>query len=390
MLLPDLDVVDSCAVVRLVLLHELLLETFAPQHLVLLLLRSLVVVDPLGHTWPVPGDPRRQPPPPRPRLAAGPTIAVGMRAPTLSPPAFRRVTLFALVALGFIIVSGGAVRLTGSGLGCPDWPTCAADRVVAPWEYHAMVEFANRTITGLVSVAVMLAVLGSLVRVPRRRDLVWLSVGLVAGVVGQIVLGGLTVLFELRPGFVMAHFLVSMVLLADAVVLHHRAGRPAGPTRPAVGPDLLALGRLGVAAAGLVIVLGTVVTSSGPHGGDDRAPRLGFVPADVTRLHGIAVMLFLAVVLVTLWRLRAGGAPAELLRRGEVLVGVLVAQGTLGYVQYFTGVPVVLVGFHIAGAAAVWVAVLRFHLAFSVPASGAEPSRDGGNVEPWSVALTSQ
>src|SRR5687768_8308296 len=114
----------------------------------------------------------------------------------LTPAAYRRVTLAAVLALGFIIVSGAAVRLTGSGLGCPDWPTCADGRVVAPLEYHAMVEFVNRTVTGLVSVAVMVAVLGSLVRRPRRSDLVWLSLGLVAGVAAQIVLGGLVVLFD--------------------------------------------------------------------------------------------------------------------------------------------------------------------------------------------------
>ncbi|HEV2759532.1 MAG TPA: COX15/CtaA family protein [Acidimicrobiales bacterium] len=313
-----------------------------------------------------------------------------MRVPTLSPPAYRRVTLFALLALTFIVVTGGAVRLTGSGLGCPDWPTCAENRVVAPWEYHAMVEFVNRTITGLVSVAVMLAVLGSLIRRPRRRDLLWLSVGLVAGVLGQIVLGGLTVLFELKPGFVMAHFLLSMVLLANAVVLHHRAGRPAGPTRPAVGPDLLGLGRLEVAVAALVIFLGTIVTSSGPHGGDEDAERLPFLLPDVARLHGIAVMLFLAVTLVTLWRLRRAGADPRILRRSEVLLAVVVAQGALGYVQYFTGVPALLVGFHIAGATAVWVAVLRLHLAFSVPVAKSGPESDGGTVEPWTVALSSR
>jgi cytochrome c oxidase assembly protein subunit 15 len=304
-----------------------------------------------------------------------------MRVPTLSPPAYRRITLFALLALTFIIVTGGAVRLTGSGLGCPDWPTCARNRVVAPWEYHAMVEFVNRTITGLVSVAVMLAVLGSLVRRPRRKDLLWLSVGLVGGVIGQIVLGGLTVLFELRPGFVMAHFMLSMVLLADAVVLHHRAGRPDGPTRPAVGPDLLALGRLEVAAAGLVIFLGTIVTSSGPHGGDVNAERLPFVLPDVTRLHGIAVMLFLAVTLVTLFKLRRAGAEHMIVQRSEVLLAVLVAQAGLGYVQYFTGVPAVLVGFHIAGATAVWVVVLRLHLAFSVPVARPVTDPGGGSVE---------
>jgi len=299
------------------------------------------------------------------------------------------VTLFALLALGFIVVTGGAVRLTGSGLGCPDWPTCAENRVVAPWEYHAMVEFVNRTITGLVSVAVMLAVLGSLVRRPRRKDLLWLSVGLVGGVIGQIVLGGLTVLFELKPGFVMAHFLLSSVLIANAVVLHHRAGRPPGPTRPAVGSDLLTLGRLEVAAAALTIFLGTIVTSSGPHGGDEDAERLPFLLPDVTRLHGIAVMLFLAVTLVTLWRLRRAGVDRRILRRSEVLLAVVVAQGALGYVQYFTGVPALLVGFHIAGATAVWIAVLRLHLAFSVPVASTGEESDGGSVEPWSVALSS-
>ena len=313
-----------------------------------------------------------------------------MRVPTLSPPAYRRVTLFALLALTFIVVTGGAVRLTGSGLGCPDWPTCAENRVVAPWEYHAMVEFVNRTITGLVSVAVMLAVLGSLVRRPRRKDLLWLSIGLVAGVLGQIVLGGLTVLFHLKPGFVMAHFLLSMVLIANAVVLHHRAGRPAGPTRPAVAPDVLSLGRLEVAVAALVIFLGTIVTSSGPHGGDENAERLPFLLPDVARLHGIAVMLFLAVTLLTLWRLRRAGADGRILRRSEVLLAVLVAQGVLGYVQYFTGVPALLVWFHIAGATAVWVAVLRLHLAFSVPVAKSGPESDSGSVEPWKVALSSR
>ena len=325
-----------------------------------------------------------------------------MRVPTISPRSYRRVTLFAVVALAFIIVTGGSVRLTGSGLGCPDWPTCARNRLVAPWQYHAMVEFVNRTITGAVSVVVILAVLGSVRRRPYRRDLVWLSVGLVAGVIAQIVLGGLTVLFKLRPGFVMAHFLLSMVLLADAVVLHHRAGRPGGPTRPAVGGlgpgggprggvrDLLNLARLEVASAGLVIFLGTIVTSSGPHGGDEHAERLPFLLTDVARLHGIAVTLFLAVTLVTLWRLHREGAAPVLLRRGEILLAVLVAQAALGYVQYFTGVPVLLVSFHIAGAAAVWVAVLRFHLAFSVPVAGPEGDGDGGSLEPWTVALTSR
>ena len=305
-----------------------------------------------------------------------------MRLPQLSPSAYRRITFVAVLALGFIIVTGGAVRLTGSGLGCPDWPTCADDRVVAPWEYHAMVEFVNRTITGLVSVAVMLAVLGSLVRRPRRRDLVWLSVGLVAGVLSQIVLGGLTVLFHLAPPLVMSHFLLSMVILADAVVLHHRAGEPDdGVPRPVVSPELRRLGRLVVASAALTIFLGTVLTGSGPHGGDEDVERLPFFVPDVARVHGISVVIFLALVLVTLWRLRREGAPGALLRRGEVLLAVLVAQAAVGYVQYFTGVPVLLVGIHILGATVVWAAVLRFFLGFTtrgVTARTAAADRDDG------------
>jgi len=306
--------------------------------------------------------------------------------PTLSPAAYRRVTLVALVALAFIIVSGAAVRLTGSGLGCPDWPTCADDRVVAPLEYHAMVEFVNRTITGLVSLAVIVAVLGSLRRLPRRRDLTWLSLGLVAGVLGQIVLGGLTVLFELKPGFVMAHFLLSMVILADAVVLHDRAGRPDSEasadvekSRPArvVDPDLRRLAGLVVVAAGLVLFLGTVVTSSGPHGGDENAERLQFALPDVARFHGASVFLLLGLILVTLWRVRSARLPAAVLRRGEALLAVSVAQGAIGYVQYFNGVPALLVGFHVAGAAAVWVASLRFLLSFAGPAGG---SPEGGSA----------
>jgi len=147
-----------------------------------------------------------------------------VRVPALSTAAYRTVTLFALLALAFIIVTGAAVRLTDSGLGCPTWPACEAGHLVPHGQtgYHGWVEFVNRVITGAVSIAVALAVLGSLVRVPRRRDLTWLSVGLVIGVAGQAVLGGITVKVGLSPPFVMAHLLLSMALVLVAVVLHHR------------------------------------------------------------------------------------------------------------------------------------------------------------------------
>ncbi len=316
-----------------------------------------------------------------------------MTAPTparlrlrLSPLTFRRITLFAAWALGFIIVTGGAVRVTGSGLGCPDWPTCTAHSVVAPWQYHKMVEFGNRVVTGAVSLAVIAAVLGSHYRTPRRRDLVWLSWGLVAGLIGQIVLGGEAVKHELAPPFVMGHFLLSIVLLWDAVVLHHRAGLADGPSssrgwaevrRPAVAlvsREQVIMTRLLVVAAGIVVVLGTVVTSSGPHGGDPKAPRLQFSLHDVARLHSSAVWLFLALTAVTLWTLQRDRSPASVMRRGELLLVVIVAQGTVGYVQYFTGVPAGLVVLHIALATLLWAVTVRFALAtFRWPAPAGAP-----------------
>lgn len=286
-----------------------------------------------------------------------------MALPRLSPAAYHRVTLLALVALAFIVVTGAAVRLTGSGLGCTDWPTCEEGRLapVDATDVHAMVEFVNRTITGLVSVAVILAVLGSLLRAPRRRDLTRLSLGLVAGVVGQIVLGGLTVLFELAPPFVMGHFILSMVLLWNAVVLHHRAGRPDGPSRPLVGPDVVGLGRLLLGSAALVVLTGTVVTAAGPHAGDATARRLDVAVATVARMHGASVFVLLALTLFTLWvchRDRAAVVHDAL----RILLAVLVAQAAVGYTQYFTGVPALLVGVHILGAVSVWIATVRVGL----------------------------
>jgi cytochrome c oxidase assembly protein subunit 15 len=301
-----------------------------------------------------------------------------MRVPRIGPPTYRRITLAAAGLLALITVTGGAVRLTGSGLGCPDWPTCSEGRVVAPLEYHAMVEFVNRTVTGLVSAAVIAAVCGSLLRSPRRRDLVWLSLGLVGGVLGQIVLGGLVVLFHLWPPLVMGHFLLSMALIWCAVVLHHRAGEPDGSrARPVVDPSLLPLRTLLPAAAGLVLVLGVVVTGSGPHPGSHDGQvveRLPFAISDVARLHSIAVWLFCALAVATLVLLSRAGAPPLLRHRAGLLCGVIVAQGALGYVQYFTGVPALLVGFHIAGAVAVWWVTLELALAFTAPVPAPGPA----------------
>lgn len=291
------------------------------------------------------------------------------RLPPVSAALYRRITLVALVALCFIIVTGGAVRLTGSGLGCSDWPGCEQSRFVAPLELHPMVEFVNRLVTGLVSVTIAVAVLGSLRRVPRRRDLTLLSLGLVAGVIGQIVLGAFTVAFELAPPFVMGHFLLSLALVTDAVVLHHRAGLPDGSPRTVdvVEPDtrrlVVALGP----ALTLAVFAGTVVTGSGPHGGDEEAPRFGFAIDTVARLHSFAVILFVCGLLVAITRLDKEKAPAAVQARARQLFTVAAAQAVVGWVQYFTDVPALLVGVHILGATLVWVALCRLVLSCRAP-----------------------
>jgi cytochrome c oxidase assembly protein subunit 15 len=286
----------------------------------------------------------------------------------LSPLAYRRITLVALMSLAVIVVTGATVRLTGSGLGCTDWPNCSAGRLTPDKvsDAPAMIEFVNRVVTGIVSVAVIVAVLGSIIRQPRRRDLTLLSWGLVAGVVAQIVLGGLVVLLDLSPRVVIGHFVLSMLIVWNAVVLHHRAGRPDGPTVAIVSDRIGSMVRLLFVAAGLVVLTGTVVTASGPHAGDDQAARLNLVISDVARIHSIAVLILLTMVLLTLRWLWVEGAPSVVRDAAQVLLVVLVGQAAVGYTQYFTGVPAVLVGVHIVGALGVWISAIRLNLVASV------------------------
>ncbi len=292
-----------------------------------------------------------------------------MGLPRLQPSAYRWITLVAALFLAAIIVTGGAVRLTDSGLGCPSWPNCSDGQLVAhaASSTHQKIESINRVFTGLVSVAVIVAVLGALRRVPRRRDLTWLALGLVLGVFAQAVLGGLTVLFELAPQFVMAHFLLSIVLLSNAVVLHRRAGQPDGPARRVVGSSAVLLGRVLLVVAAAVLFTGTVVTGSGPHSGggpNDDVRRLDFAVPEVAKVHGSTVVLFLSLVLVTMAVLRRTRAPHAVWTRVTILLAVLVAQAGVGYVQYFNDIPPLLVGIHIAGAASVWTATLALYLGF--------------------------
>lgn len=312
----------------------------------------------------------------------------------LSPGAYRVVTLAALAALATIVVTGAAVRLTGSGLGCSDWPECEQGQFFAELDSpHAVAEFANRLFTGVVSVSVILAVLGSLARRPRRRDLTRLSWGLVAGVLAQIVWGGFTVWSELDPRFVMGHYLISSLLIWNAVVLAVRAGSGGPPLGRAVPERIHDASRALCAVTAVVLVTGTIVTNTGPHAGDEDARRFGFEIASVARIHAVAVLVLLAGVVAVLWATYRSGAPDRVRRRGGWLVGAIVVQGAIGYAQYFTGVPPLLVGFHILGSVLVLVAVLAFHLGLSErpplesPVDDA-PAADGEGVGPCAVATS--
>jgi cytochrome c oxidase assembly protein subunit 15 len=274
----------------------------------------------------------------------------------LSPRQYRAATFASLVSLAIIVETGALVRLTDSGLGCVDWPNCSQERFIEVSNSHQAVEQLNRLFTGVVAIAVILAVLGSLVRVPKRRDLTWLSLGLVAGVVGQIVLGGITVLTDLHPAAVQGHFLLSMVILANAIVLHRRAAEPSARFEPLVPRSVRRHVEAILGLLGVVIVAGTVVTGTGPHGGDEAAPRFGFDISSVARLHGLSMIVTLAAVLALAWRLRTSERRSWRVLQEPLtaLFVVMVIQGAIGYAQYFNGVPVVLVALHIAGSVAVW------------------------------------
>jgi cytochrome c oxidase assembly protein subunit 15 len=302
--------------------------------------------------------------------------STGRRAWALSatPVFYRRSAALTVAALAVGIVSGGAVRLTGSGLGCSDWPTCTATSIVAPLQYHAWIEFGNRLVNALITIGVVLVAIAAFRRRPRRRDLVALSGGLVAGIFAEVVLGGETVLHKLAPPFVMAHFLLAMVLLVNAVVLYHRArqpedvlGPPTGsatllPARRLVRPRHVVASRCMLVLTAVVVVLGTVVTSAGPHAGAPGVRRFGFSLHTVAQLHGTSVEVLLAVTVATLWSMHRSRVAPAVLRRGEVLLVVLVSQAAVGYTQYLTGDPVLLVGVHVAGATTVVIAMVAFNL----------------------------
>jgi cytochrome c oxidase assembly protein subunit 15 len=293
---------------------------------------------------------------------------------------YRKITFAAVLALAVIVVSGAGVRLTGSGLGCTEWPKCTETQVHAPLRFHAMIEFGNRVFTGVVSLAVMLAVLGSLWLVPRRRDLTWWSLGLVGGVIAQIVLGKYTVESGLTPQVVAAHFLVSMVLVWNAVVLHRRAAEPAGETRTVVAPKVRYLTHAMLLAASTVLFTGTIVTGTGPHGGDETSKRYDLSLHNVTRIHSVSAWALMALTLAVIWTGYRTRWPAKTRFTSHVLLWCIGVQGSIGYVQYAAGVPEWLVAFHIAGATAVFCATVALWLACREPVATTGSADTGAPV----------
>lgn len=276
--------------------------------------------------------------------------------PRTVTPLVRGLALASLVSQILIVVTGGAVRLTASGLGCPEWPRCTAESMVATPEMgmHGVIEFGNRLLT-FVLTAIAIAMLVSLWNMRRtRRDLFIPAVVLLAGIPAQAVVGGITVLTQLNPWVVGWHFIISMILIVVATVLVNRArltdAETGADTEPRAAPLLR---QLLVAAAGLVaaaVLLGVVVTGSGPHAGDSGAARNNLNPDLMTRIHAAPVyLLVLTVVLLVVAAYRLRAAPR--LRGALVLLAVVVlAQGAVGYLQHFLHLPVALVALHMLGA----------------------------------------
>jgi heme a synthase len=287
---------------------------------------------------------------------------------SFTPTAVTRMAMANLIANVGIVVTGGAVRLTGSGLGCPTWPRCTDQSFVPTPELagHGMIEFGNRLVTFLLAAVAIATVL--VVWRSARRDLRGLAVASLLGIPAQAALGGVTVLTGLNPWTVAAHFLVSMVLVAVATTLWLRSREP-GVGRPLVrGPFALLVAGIAAVTA-VVLLIGTVVTGSGPHSGDPAAGRTGFDPELVSQLHADVVFLLLGLTVALLVALYATDSPGRIRRAARDLLIVQVVQGVVGYVQYFTGLPIVPVLLHMLGAALITVFTARLVWSVRGPAS---------------------
>jgi cytochrome c oxidase assembly protein subunit 15 len=270
-----------------------------------------------------------------------------------------------LAANVLIVVTGGLVRLTSSGLGCPDWPRCtgASLRPTPEMGVHSAIEFGNRLLTFVLAAVAVATLVTAWRQRPRRRDLRRLALVLALGIPIQAVLGGITVLTKLNPWVVTLHFVASMVMVALATILLRRSAGPGGRGVPAGGPLPRRLAVAVMATAACVVYLGTVVTGSGPHAGDIDAVRTGLDPALVAQLHADLVFLLVGLSAGLVVTLAATGAPTGQRRAALLLVAVELAQGAVGYTQYFLKLPAWLVAVHMLGASLVVAAAVNLVLA---------------------------
>ena len=312
----------------------------------------------------------------------------------LSPRGFLLLCRISLVTIVLNVATGAAVRLSDSGLGCPDWPTCSQRRLTPPASLHPVIEFGNRMVVVALVVACAATYLASFFRRPGRRDLRWLSGGLVLGILGESVLGAIVVYSKLNAYVVMGHFMFGMALVAVCVVLCLRANHGPGRGTPVVTHRVLVLTRVYLGLLVLALTAGTATTGAGPHAGGPGAKRVDIGLSDMSRIHAETVWVTAIVLLVVLWSMWRTDAPARAQESGRVLLAAMAAQGVIGYTQYVTHLPAVLVGVHVIGATLVWSTALWFHHGLSdhrpeegpdagpVPADGAgrTTSRAGATV----------
>ncbi|MFB7862097.1 heme A synthase [Streptomyces sp. NPDC056069] len=284
---------------------------------------------------------------------------------TPSPRVLRRAALSAVVMSVVIIVTGGAVRLTGSGLGCDTWPKCTDDSLIVTAEqgFHGLVEFGNRMLTYVLSAAVGWAIVAARSAKPRRRSLTRLGWAQFWLVMSNAVIGGITVWMGLNPWTVAGHFLAANALLTVAVVTWHRTAEGDTAPKPRVPGPVRKLSWAITGVSALLIALGTTVTGAGKHAGDSSdVPRMPWDWTNAAHIHAVAAWVVCALALAMWLVLRVVDAPDDTRARARDLLIVLLAQGVIGYVQYFTGVPELMVAAHMLGSALLWIAVLRLAL----------------------------
>jgi cytochrome c oxidase assembly protein subunit 15 len=267
-----------------------------------------------------------------------------------------------------IVLSGTAVRLTGSGLGCPDWPTCFHGRVTGSWSIHPLIEYGNRMITAALIVVTAVTFVAALLRVPRRRDLIALTAMLILSILVDAGIGALVVYSKLNPWLVAVHLLVSLAIVVVAAVLYHRSKYVYGPgaRRDVRDPHFLRIARLLWIPFAVLLVTGTATTGSSPQSGASIgqavAPRMPFTLADAAWVHSVAAVLFIGLVTGLLLSVWQSGAPRALQLGVRRLVVISLLQAAVGVTQYLTHLPAVLVELHILGALSLTIGVTQFHL----------------------------